>query len=422
MGLGHISARKFNTGCAIAAFLYLMFWTAMSLGTNISTEDFPQYYMAGLIARHAYWDQLYPIPNPASDRNPGFVEDSSMKPRYEQIANSIGIGDRIRYIQPPPFALFLAPLGWLSYRGAFVVWNILTSLCMFGICIQAGRIFILCRGTQSKATGYIVLLMAVSPETYRWIHVQNISVMIGWLLGVATLDLLAVQSKSSRGAAAIWFTTIAKYAGLALVPLYVVRRKWIALTRAFLLGIATLGISIIVMGTAVFHEFVHVIAPTLGRCTTLISNQSIEAFVLHAMRLAEPTHAVTIGLRIAEITSLAAILALIFLRPKSHWLYPPNLFAAAMALILWMLLFSPIYWEHYTAYEAPLWGWLIWEATQGSVRRWIGILMLPLVTIPTPLLEQWHVSEFLIPHYFWASLLMFCIAIWRLCQVRCVAG
>jgi hypothetical protein len=420
--LSQLDARTFNRGCAIGAFVYLLVSMTISLCTPISTEDFPQYYMAGLVARHAAWDVLYPIPDPQSLRNPGFVEDSFMKPHYAQMAKEVGIGDRVRYIQPPPFALFLSPLSWMSYRQAFVVWNVVTSLCMFGICVQSGRIFTVCHGAESKAAGYIMLLLAVSPETYRWTHVQNTSVIIGWLLGVATLDLLPPHVRSIRGAAAIWFSTIAKYAGIALVPLYVVQRKWIALATAMLLGIATLGISIAIMGTAVFHEFIHVIAPTLGRCTTLKSNQSIEAFVLFLMHLAEPTQGVTIGLRIAEIATILLILGLIFLRPRSRRVDPPNLFAAAMALVLWMLLFSPIYWEHYMAYAAPLWGWLIWEATQGTVRRWLCILILPLVTIPSPILEQWHVPEFLFVHYFWASCLMFIIAIWRMAQPESLRG
>ena len=125
------------------------------------------------------------------------------------------------------------------------------------------------------------------------------------------------------------------------------------------------------MGKAPFETFLHEIAPTLGRTSTVPENSGIYIFLMRLRGIEDDAllpHAWLLGFRLAEMCSLLLILALILLRPRRFWELPHRVFAAAAALVAWLLLFSPIFWEHYHAYLAPFWGWLGYEATRSRPR------------------------------------------------------
>jgi hypothetical protein len=61
-------------------------------------------------------------------------------------------------------------------------------------------------------------------------------------------------------------------------------------------------------------------------------------------------------LMVLELATLCSILALILLRHREFWAYAPNVFAGAAALLIWSLVFSPVFWVHYGASLAPFWG------------------------------------------------------------------
>src|SRR5579863_2676628 len=119
----------FKRRCAIFGLLFLLitqygkllYYDARHLTTY---EDFPQYYMGGLIARVGAWDSLYPIPIPNSPINAGFAEGSIMRPQYRDLAFSHGLDEgAVRFIQPPPVALLLIPLSWLPVHTSFYLWT-----------------------------------------------------------------------------------------------------------------------------------------------------------------------------------------------------------------------------------------------------------------------------------------------------------
>jgi hypothetical protein len=414
--LSEIHPKIFNRICLAIAFVFLSFVISGEVSSPKNLQDFPQYYMGGVISYNRAFDALYPIPNPKSPRNPGFVQDSFMKRRYKELAEERGVGESVRYMQPPPFALFLTPFALLKFHTAHKLWNVILMLCAVCISWQAARIFTICLGRESLISGFIILMIALSPECNRWIRTQNMSPILGALIGVAALDLLREQTSSLRGMLSMWLGGIAKYAGAALVPLYFVKRKWMALIMLTALMTMTTAVSVRLMGWSTFDEFIHVIWPKLGRCTPTPSNQAIQALILRIMHQEIVPRTILVVLGIIQAIALLLILALLFIRPKNYWTYPPNIFAASFALVMWMLIFSPMYWEHYIAYTVPMWGWLTWEALQGRARRWILISALVMIYIPTPLLEDLHLGEPFISHFLWASCLMLSVAIWRLLQ------
>src|SRR6185503_7468727 len=107
--------------------------------------------------------------------------------------------------------------------------------------------------------------------------------------------------------------------------------------------------------------------------------------------------------------SLLLILALVLLRPRKYWDTPHRVFAAAAALVAWLLLFSPIFWEHYHAYLAPLWGWVAFEATRSRAKMFVAIAVILLAMyprVPAPLLN----------HLMWSTVLLLGLALARLME------
>jgi hypothetical protein len=88
--------------------------------------------------------------------------------------------------------------------------------------------------------------------------------------------------------------------------------------------------------------------------------------------------------------------------------------AAAAALLVWLLLFSPICWEHYFTYLCPFWGWLLWEAGISARRRVAAWLAIGLSWLPWAVLPNLILPEPLTSHMLMSLLLILALAIRRL--------
>jgi hypothetical protein len=93
--LRNLEVSRFNRLCSILGLAFLLLVIggkcAVYEHKNIpQMQDYPQYYMGGLIAREGAWDSMYPIPNPGSTTNPGFVGNSELRPGYRALALSTG--------------------------------------------------------------------------------------------------------------------------------------------------------------------------------------------------------------------------------------------------------------------------------------------------------------------------------------------
>src|SRR5277367_1883896 len=87
--------------CAIFALLFLFITQYAKLvwydRHHLTTyQDFPQYFMGGLIARTGSWDSLYPIPDAGGMSNPGAPGFSTLRPRYKELSEQYDIGDNTR--------------------------------------------------------------------------------------------------------------------------------------------------------------------------------------------------------------------------------------------------------------------------------------------------------------------------------------
>jgi hypothetical protein len=262
----------------------------------------------------------------------------------------------------------------------------------------------------------ILLVIALSPTAHRWIRVQNMSPIIGVLIAASVLSILSRHDV--RSALCLWLGTVAKYATAVLIPLYIATRRWKALVLLVVLGAATLAVSLAVMGRAPFDEYFKVIAPALNRTNEIPENQGVQGLLVRLLQTdGLPTRAM-LAVNIAQVVVMLGILMLIFRCPPSYWREPIHLFAAASALVCWLLLFSPIFWEHYTAYLAPFWGWLAYEfanPARSRVRRWsaaasIALSLAPLTVAVRQAMGK-QIPEPFGEHQLLATLLMLAIAV-----------
>ena len=90
---------------------------------------------------------------------------------------------------------------------------------------------------------------------------------------------------------------------------------------------------------------------------------------LRVMHVDSVPHDWALGIRIAQWSIFAILLGLIFCRRRALRNNRPLHFASIAALVAWMMLFSPICWNHYIVYLFPFWGWLAWEMTRGWAAR-----------------------------------------------------
>lgn len=422
-----LNTRTFNLACSIVGLAFLLLsqgvrWVQYDRRRIPQTQDFDQYYMGGVIARHGAWADLYPIPR--AGMNPGEPENSMLRPRYLELAKQYGFdeqGGGTRYMQPPPFALLFVPLTFLPLRAAHALWIGLLCLATWGIARQSARAYRLCSGRDDLVIGLIILFICFSLQAHRWTRVGNMSAIIGWLLGFVALSI-ATDQQGVRPATAMVISGLAKYVSAILVPVHVAARHWRTLVWTIAIAVIFLLISLAITGVAPYRVFANDIAPALSRPVLREQNLALVAFVhrvLHTDTL--PTTAIVM-LRIARLVVLLTILILLLARPFDTWRSPANVCAACVALIGCVLIFSPILWEHYLAYLAPFYGWLIAEAirARGGNALWLR----PIVAIA--LLLSWfaqktvgsfHLPEPVNSFLLWAIMLMMIVAVWRMIRI-----
>lgn len=402
---------QFNRCCTMAAALWLLLATPLSLHRWSQGEgDFPQFYMGGVMARLHAWDSLYPIPNPGSHNNAGMEGDSTMRPRYAEEAAKRDVGDRQRFIQPPPVALLLMPLGYLHYNRAFELWTLMLVGCGLGVALLAGKVYEILNGEKTKISGGITLLVACSPLMLHAIRVANMTVPVALVTGIAVVEL--VRRREAISSAAIVLGAVTKYTTIALLPLVLVMRRWKLLGWSVLFSAILFGGSFAVMKSEPFQIYRHEIAPTLARTHDISTNQSISGFVTRLMHRDVLPRGVTVGILVVQGITLMLLLWLLLRKPVTDWQRPGQVFAAAMALLSFLLIFSPVFWEHYPVYLCPLWGWLVWEARRCWGTAVLAVIAIALTYVPwtawMDLREPWNT------HILPSAVIMFGVGVWKM--------
>jgi glycosyl transferase family 87 len=370
--------------CALVALAYLAIATAVGFVRTPIYGDFSQFYLTGLIDRAGAYDALYPIPILGSVHNAGAMADSSAKPQLTAIAAAHGVNfTPYHFILPPPAALLFWPLGFLSGPAAFTVWMTLSVLAGWGVAMIAASIFERCANATTYAAGLVMLLVACTPPMPRAILTGNLTPLVALAIGWVVLCLMNDRHQPSAAWALI-FGLLTKYATVVLLPIPLAQRRWRMLISCAAATIAWTAIALYVMGPAPFQEFFHTIAPTLARSHESSDNISLAGILLHLLHRMPPLPSVTTHLlQLAQLLVLALVLIPIA-RLRQRLTDPATIAPAALALLTWLLIFSPVSWSHYLTYLCPLWGWLIWQATKSKPRFAIATIAIAVQVLTPP--------------------------------------
>jgi hypothetical protein len=276
----------------------------------------------------------------------------------------------------------------------------------------AGKFYELAAGRPSRIAGALTLLVGCSYLMYTALRGLNLEAPMGLLLGVATLEIL--RRDGINGAAGVALGALLKYATLLLLPVAAALRRWRTLAWTGLLLTAAIAGSWLVMGSGPFREFAR-LAPLLARPYEDEPNQSLTGFLLRI------THTLPLPMGIArgvQITGILAFLALCLLIVRRLGRKAPamavDVFAAAAALIGWMLIFNPLVWNKYHLLLCPFWGWLVWEARQSKWRLALAIFAIAMVWGTWHMM--WDLPEPFNSHMLWGAMAMVAIAVVRLAR------
>jgi hypothetical protein len=408
--------RLFNRVCGGLALLWLLAVPPCSLLRRPNLIDFPQFYMGGAVVRAGASASLYPIPHADSRHNPGLPGDSEMRPTYAALAERLGVGNGMRFIQPPPVALLLTPLSLLPYRTAGWIWVLVLGLAAWGAALYAARLFVLASGSRSRWEGILVLGIACSPRALATIRWGNVSTFVAMLLGILTCQILS--GRSVRGGATLLVGGVVKYTPAVLLPLVVAARRWRLLAWSAIFGLALLVLSLAVMGTAPHLTFLREILPVLGRPYFGPDNQSLYAALARWTRQDPLSTGLSAAVTLARWLILPGIVFLMMRRPAPDWRRPEPVFAAAGALVAWFLIFCPVFWPSYQVYLWPFWGWLLAEGLRSPRRGLIAFLVIALGWLPWPSLYRMILRagapEPFSSSTLWSAVGLLAMAAWRL--------
>jgi hypothetical protein len=401
---------SFNRACRAVAAAWLIGLAATSLWLRPTYQDFSAFYLAGVLARNGAWQDLYPL---MAGDNPYYIgEIVKMKPGYEQAARRRNVKDLCVFLQPPWTAIAFVPLSILPFRAAHALWIALMTACTIGVSWYAGRSFALCADRPSRWEGVTCLIFAMSLLACRGIRVGNTSPLVAWCIGFGAVDLLRRDRASS--AAALWIGGIMKYATAMLVPVAIMLRRWRSLAALVLLGILTMGASISIAGRAAFAEFFDPVAASIPRSSPNPGNQSLQAFLLRIRHIKQLSPAARLLLHAAQLALLLLILVLMFRQRRGQ--SPPIVFASAAALLCWLLIFAPLFWDHYHLYLAPFWGWMIFEARRSIPRAVLVTAAIALAWAPLMVVRSIHLPEPVNSAMLFSAILMLILALDRLAR------
>jgi len=379
------------------------------------------------MARAGQWDAIYPEPLPGSIYNAGWGDQSAVREKYRAMGERHGINEfGFRFIQSPPVAVLFIPLTLLEHPTACKVWIAILSLCMWGIALQASRVYTTARGgREDVGSGVVILVIACSVLAYRAVRVGNVSPFVGLCIGIIVLDLVRSRANTlsdvSAGAA-MTLGALAKYATPVLAPIHLLMRRWAPLMWSAAFMVAILAMTWAISGTAPFKEFATSIAPTLGRSHPHRANQSVEGLLLRLTARPTLSPQLKVTMRAAQLATLALLLWLIWRIRERLGQHPPLVFAAAAGMICWLLIFGPLYWEHYPVYLCPLWGWLAWEARLSMTRLVLVIAAIALAWVPVPAIPGMHLPEPVNSHILASTLIILGLSIGRLRVGLAAAG
>jgi len=252
----------------------------LGTGKQNSHIDFFQYYAGAVVVRHGIWDALYPIPKPdvydrpnhfipkyktflfnptVAGRDPAFypeVNTSNASDCAPELKTYFPEINHYFYFYPPPAALLLWPLSFVSFNfAANCLWPTISMWSLFVASFFASRIHRLFRQTDSYTEGLIILACALfSYRGQTHINAGNITPILSALIAFSSYALIRRRlfAFSCAYVPLVLFKTI----GLMWLPLLLINRAyWRTLIYLTIITLLLNGIVVELAGVGVYQKF-----------------------------------------------------------------------------------------------------------------------------------------------------------------------
>ena len=164
-------------------------------------------------------------------------------------------------------------------------------------------------------------------------------------------------------------------------------------------------------GIGPYRVYLLRILPTLNRSHPLPENQSLTGFLLRVTHRSHLPRGVHVAVILVQAGTGISLLILLWLRRQQlRRCDLPMLCASATALVGWFMIFSPLSWDHYPLYIAPLWRWLCYRANGPRLLQAVILLSVAAMAFPLPPTFWPHLPEPLMSYMLWAELTIICFA------------
>lgn len=244
--IGRLALASAGLASVESAGFYLFWWWRVIAG-GLQGPDFFAFYAAARLFLARGGDALYVLPAQAEFQ--------------AQVTAQWGPGPftLLPYIHPPQFILLIAPLGWLPYRSAYLIWagmNLGLAAVATALLARSGRL------GRTQTVFAAVCLAGFLPLFITLLQGQSDLLILTLLAGS-----FAAWAAGREGAAGVLAAlAMIKPQLLLLVPvLFLARRSWRALAGFAGTGAALFAIALIAVGPTAVRDYLGIVLGWLVR-------------------------------------------------------------------------------------------------------------------------------------------------------------
>ncbi len=344
--------------------LFFAFYTHRIWG---ETQDFQVFYLAG--QRFLNFENLYNF-------NDGF-----------QV-----------FKYSPLFALFMAPLSWLPFLAAKVIWLASQFIFLF-LLIQKFYTWLKQIEPQFKISWWWLFGLLFTFVEYNFIYGQ-INFLLLWL-EVKCLEYIFLEKKSYRGAVLLALAILFKLTPLILVPYLFLKKKWQAIGATLLFLIIGIILPFVFYGwqgnldlLANWYEIMTQ-KHSVVNVNQFLFNQNIANFFysvfgheeviyegFHKDLFLSPSWLASVLLGFTIVVLSVIFLYISFFKQKNFF-YLKSLYGDLVYIFWLQVILSPLTWKHYFINLLPALMFLAWQLRfYKNLQKLVWIFLIVLITIP----------------------------------------
>lgn len=252
-------------------YFFLMRLPGDVLRSPIAGSDLSSYYTAGYLVRSGRAAELYAVSDGDS-----ILGDATAGP-YREAADERGVRRQHYYIYPPLFALLAAPLSFLSFGAARLVW-LASDLALLGVFIYLYGKWRRMDGTSPGIAEWALVTVTLFLEFLPLIWALAIGQTSLLLLALIVGSLVLVRRENDMMAGALLGIAAAIKLTPALLIVYFFwrGRRGVAMWAGGVAVLCTL-LPMALLGPGTSGEFFMEVVPSMSGGTSYFLNQSFAA-------------------------------------------------------------------------------------------------------------------------------------------------